>query len=130
MLAPVTEGVRGRLRESVGALRGVFANGRGTWLTTLRRGNLDVLADELDSDIGQPQYVDFFNKLSYAVSPRSQLRAGILGLDDKISLNDAGNARGDSRQQRRQNGWEKLTSRQQPGAFRGKRRRHGPVGSG
>lgn len=78
------------LLESSVLSSGVFANGRGTWLTTLRRGNLDVLADELDSDIGQPQYVDFFNKLSYAVSPRSDLSAGIFSLDDKISLNDAG----------------------------------------
>ena len=78
------------LLESSVLSSGVFANGRGSWLTSLRRGNLDVLADELDSDIGQPQYVDFFNKLSYAVSPRSELRAGILSLDDKISLNDAG----------------------------------------
>jgi outer membrane cobalamin receptor len=69
---------------------GVFADGRGAWLTTLRRGNLDVLADEMDSDIGQPQYVDFFNKLAFAVSPRSTLAAGMLSLDDKISLNDAG----------------------------------------
>ena len=66
------------------------ANGRGSWLTTLRRGNLDVLADQLDSDVGQPQYMDFFNKLRFSVTPRSDLSAGFLGLDDKISLNDAG----------------------------------------
>lgn len=78
------------LLESSVLSSGVFAEGRGAWLTTVRRGNLDVLADELDSDIGQPQYVDFFNKLSYSVSPRSELRSGLLSLDDKISLNDAG----------------------------------------
>ena len=78
------------LLESSVLSSGVFASGRGAWLTSLRRGNLDVLADELDSDIGQPQYVDFFNKIAYAVSPRSEFRAGILSLDDKISLNDAG----------------------------------------
>lgn len=78
------------LLESSVLSSGVFAQGRGAWLTTLRRGNLDVLADELDSDIGQPQYVDFFNKLSFSVSPRSELNAGMLSLDDKISLNDAG----------------------------------------
>lgn len=78
------------LLESSVLSSGVFANGRGSWLTTLRRGNLDVLADQLDSDVGQPQYMDFFNKLRFSVTPRSDLSAGFLGLDDKISLNDAG----------------------------------------
>jgi hypothetical protein len=76
------------LLESSVLSSGVFADGRGAWLTSLRRGNLDVLAEELDSDIGQPQYVDFFNKLRYAVSPRSTLAAGIVSLDDKLALND------------------------------------------
>jgi len=76
------------LLESSVLSSGVFADGRGSWLTSIRRGNLDVLADELNSDVGQPQYVDFFNNLHYAVSPRSSLSVGILSLDDKITLND------------------------------------------
>ncbi len=67
---------------------GVFARGRGSWVTSIRRGNLDVLAEAADSDKGQPQYVDFFNKLSYSLNSRWDLTASILSLDDKIGLND------------------------------------------
>jgi hypothetical protein len=72
---------------------GLFSNGRGSWVTTLRRGNLDVLARIGDSDIGKPQYVDFFNKLEYSLTPRNTVTAGVLSLDDKVTLNDGAEAR-------------------------------------
>jgi len=71
---------------------GLFGNGRGSWVTSIRRGNLDVLAKSGDSDIGTPQYVDFFNKVDFAVSPRLAIETGALSLDDKISLNDGDDA--------------------------------------
>jgi hypothetical protein len=67
---------------------GLFDNGRGAWVTALRRGNLDFLSDAADSDIGTPQYVDFFNKLQYTLSSRWKIGTGLLSLDDKITLND------------------------------------------
>ena len=69
---------------------GLFADDRGQWLTSLRRGNLDLLAEAVDSDIGEPQYTDFFNKLRYELNDGIALTAGVMTLDDKITLNDDG----------------------------------------
>lgn len=68
---------------------GRFADDRGTWLTSMRRGNLDLLIDAANSDLGTPQYYDLFNKLEYSVSPKTNIKAGLLVLNDKISLNDS-----------------------------------------
>jgi outer membrane receptor protein involved in Fe transport len=67
---------------------GRFADDRGEWLTSLRRGNLDLLVDAAQSDIGQPQYADFFNKLGYTFGDRLTLTTGVFLSDDKISLSD------------------------------------------
>ncbi|MGD8341501.1 MAG: TonB-dependent receptor, partial [Gammaproteobacteria bacterium] len=71
---------------------GLFGDGAGSWVTSLRRGNLDVLAEAADSDIGKPQYVDFFNKLEFSLSPRLRIETAILSLDDKITLKDGDQA--------------------------------------
>lgn len=71
---------------------GLFDNGRGSWVTSLRRGNLDVLSDAADSDVGTPQYVDFFNKLEYRLSSNWKIGTGFLSLDDKITLKDGATA--------------------------------------
>jgi hypothetical protein len=67
---------------------GRFADERGAWLTSARRGNLDLLIDAAQSDVGQPQYTDFFNKLSYSFDDRVTVTTGALALDDKITLSD------------------------------------------
>lgn len=72
---------------------GLFSNGRGSWVTALRRGNLDVIAEIGNSEIGKPQYVDFFNKLEFSPTSRSVVTAGVLSLDDKLTLNDDEEAR-------------------------------------
>lgn len=69
---------------------GRFGNGRGAWVTSLRRGNLDLLIDLAGSDVGQPEYADFFNKVSFTVNDRLAVTTGALSLDDKIELRDAG----------------------------------------
>ncbi|HEX6993743.1 MAG TPA: TonB-dependent receptor [Gammaproteobacteria bacterium] len=68
---------------------GRFDDDRGEWLASVRRGHLDLLADAADSDIGQPQYTDFFAKTSYALGSGWNVTGGILLLDDKLSLRDA-----------------------------------------
>lgn len=65
---------------------GLFGNGRGAWTTSVRRGNLDVLAKNLNSKIGTPQYVDFFNRIEFSPSPGTRIASGILSLDDNVSL--------------------------------------------
>lgn len=46
-----------------------FADGRGQWLASFRRSNLDEIADVLESDLGEPTYIDGFARLDYAWSP-------------------------------------------------------------
>jgi outer membrane receptor protein involved in Fe transport len=67
---------------------GRFGDDRGEWLTSARRGNLDLWAERADTDIGEPQYNDFFNKVSYELDGGLVLTTGILTLDDKITLKD------------------------------------------
>lgn len=65
---------------------GRFADGKGAWLTSLRRGNLDLLIDAAGSNLGHPRYADFFNKLSYSFGDGVTLSSGALALDDQITL--------------------------------------------
>lgn len=67
---------------------GRFDDDRGAWLASIRRGHLDFLSEAADSDIGQPQYSDFFAKLSYALGAGWNITGGILLLNDKLSLRD------------------------------------------
>jgi outer membrane receptor protein involved in Fe transport len=66
--------------------RGRFADDRGQWLTSLRRGNLDLLIRAADSDAGTPQYLDFFSKLDYELAGGQTIGGGILAINDELSL--------------------------------------------
>ena len=67
---------------------GRFAEDRGSWLTSIRRGNLDLLIDAAGSDIGTPQYTDFFSKLDFDLGGGRTIGGGVLSMDDDISLFD------------------------------------------
>lgn len=67
---------------------GRFAGGRGSWLTSLRRSNLDLLADRSGSKVGDPIYGDFFNELGFEIGPELRVTAGTLLLNDKLTLRD------------------------------------------
>jgi hypothetical protein len=45
-----------------------FADGKGQWLAAVRRSNLEEVADLLDSDLGEPSYVDGYARATYAFS--------------------------------------------------------------
>ena len=49
-----------------------FADGRGQWLASFRRSNLDEVADVLDSDLGETTYLDGFARVDYAWSPATR----------------------------------------------------------
>jgi hypothetical protein len=67
---------------------GKFAQGRGSWLASARRGNLDLLLDAASSDIGSPKYADLYGKLNYELSTDWMLSFGALALRDRITLNE------------------------------------------
>ena len=62
---------------------------KGDWLVTARRGNLDLIADIINPDVGNPDYQDYLIHAGWAFNPRARLSANILVSNDKLTLNDA-----------------------------------------
>ncbi len=75
---------------------GSFADGRGAWLSSLRRGNLDLLIEAGNPDLGSPGYMDAFGKVSYDLNAEWSFSAGLLALQDEITLNQSTIARADA----------------------------------
>ena len=67
---------------------GHFAEGRGSWLASARRGNLDLVTDQINSSVGKPRYSDWLGQVRYAISPRTDIDAGIIAYNDDIELQD------------------------------------------
>ena len=68
-----------------------FADGRGQWLASVRRSNLDEVADIMESEIGEPSYVDGFARVDYAWSPDTRGSLHVLLARDQAQItNTAG----------------------------------------
>jgi hypothetical protein len=65
---------------------GGFADGKGSWLFTARRGFMDIVFDiaDVDGDF-HPKYYDLFGKVHYEVKPGQRLSARILHAGDDLS---------------------------------------------
>jgi outer membrane receptor protein involved in Fe transport len=72
---------------------GTFADGRGSWLTALRRGFLDVLLERVneDDETITPRYTDLFSALDYEFGDDTLLSARLLVSDDDLVLVTADN---------------------------------------
>ncbi len=64
---------------------GVFGEGRGQWLASGRRSNLDVALDLLDI-VEQPKYWGTFLKVDYSPQPAHRLTAQALYSDDSLNF--------------------------------------------
>ncbi len=62
----------------------VLDSGRGGWLVSARRGNLDLV---LRPEYGSPKYHDIFASFRYELSPDATLTANALYAKDKITVN-------------------------------------------
>lgn len=68
---------------------GTFGDGaRGDWLLAARRGNLDIIADVIDPEVGSPDYQDYLAHVGWHFGPRASLTANVLVSDDKLRLFD------------------------------------------
>ena len=68
-----------------------FADGRGQWLASIRRSNLGEVASILDSDLGEPKYVDGFGRVDYEWSPATRGSLHVLLASDHAEItNPAG----------------------------------------
>ncbi len=67
---------------------GAFSENRGRWSASARRGNLDLITQWLNPDVGEPSYSDYMGQINYALSPDTELEIGTLHFLDDIELND------------------------------------------
>lgn len=68
---------------------GTFGNrGQGDWLFAARRGNLDIIADVINPDVGSPDYNDIFLHGGWEFGRRTQFSANFLASNDKLTLAD------------------------------------------
>jgi len=66
---------------------GRFGGGdRGDWLVSVRRGNLDLIADAVNPDLGSPLYEDALAHVGWNIGRATYLSANLLFSYDKISL--------------------------------------------
>jgi outer membrane receptor protein involved in Fe transport len=61
---------------------------QGDWLFAARRGNLDLIADVINPDIGSPDYNDFLLHGGWEFGQRTQFSANLLVSNDKLVLAD------------------------------------------
>ncbi|HET7202373.1 MAG TPA: hypothetical protein VFI92_03300 [Steroidobacteraceae bacterium] len=66
-----------------------FADGRGQWLASFRRSNLDEIADALRSDLGEPTYADGFARVDYEWSPTTRGSLHVLVARDSAEVNNS-----------------------------------------
>ena len=93
-IAPLaaTADLQGRVAASVfnaGArLNGSYDGGRGRWLASARRGNLDMVLELADPDLGDPEYSDYHARLDHDLGDFATLSASVLVFDDDLHVFD------------------------------------------
>ena len=65
-----------------------FDDGRGEWLLSARRSNLDTVLDLANEDRGEPGYTDMYGRLGYQITDALALTGSALRFDDDLELND------------------------------------------
>jgi hypothetical protein len=67
---------------------GQYADGRGAWIASLRRSNLDFLYGRFSDQPDRPRYTDAFVKIEHEISARLKITGNVLRSKDDISLSD------------------------------------------
>ena len=77
---------------AVARSKGWFADGRGDYLLSIRRGWLDLIASEVADDSGElsPEYFDAFLQASYDLTPATAVQAHVLHASDEVRFIDTG----------------------------------------
>ena len=86
-LAPVHEMSQSLFNSSVMS-SGSMDDGRVDWAFAARRGNLDLLLDILDPDLGDPSYLDGYGRFGVQVTDSLRVTGNVLAFDDDIKLSD------------------------------------------
>ena len=67
---------------------GSLDDGRVDWAFAGRRGNLDLVLDVIDPDIGDPSYLDAYGRFGVQVTEGLRVTGNALFFDDDINLSD------------------------------------------
>lgn len=106
--------------SAYGRTGGTFAEGRGAWLASARRGYLDVIMERVQDDDEQitPRYTDVFTSLYYDFGEHASLAAhAMLGEDDLRLVSHTDDDIDSAGQGRAAHFW--MTLDQRAGAFSG-----------
>jgi hypothetical protein len=93
-VVPIVPGERlqGQLTASFfnlgGVVGGSFDTDAGHWLASARRGNLDVVLDVSDTNLGQPKYSDLYAHVDHRVGDGLLLSGNVLVFDDDLEVSD------------------------------------------
>jgi outer membrane receptor for ferrienterochelin and colicin len=68
---------------------GRFNEGHSDWVASIRRSNLDVLVDAVNSNVGSPTYLDLYGRLRHQFSDVLAVSGSALIFDDEINLSDS-----------------------------------------
>lgn len=75
-----------------------FDAGRGQWLAAVRASNLDLTADLIDFNLGEPRYFDGYGRLDYAFSDSTRGSLHVLAANDRVQVtNSAGTETAEAR---------------------------------
>ncbi|MEO8064191.1 MAG: TonB-dependent receptor [Pseudomonadota bacterium] len=74
--------------SAFGSSSGTFADGRGSWLASARRGFLDVLTAQVEEGDEQltPRYTDVFGSLNFDFSERTRFAARLMMSEDDLTF--------------------------------------------
>ncbi|MCB1683957.1 MAG: TonB-dependent receptor [Pseudomonadales bacterium] len=67
---------------------GVVDEGRGRWSASARRGNLDLVVDLVNKQVGDPTYSDLFGSFAYELAPLTEVEAGFIVYNDDVLLQE------------------------------------------
>ena len=67
---------------------GRFSDGKGEWVASARRSNIDVLYDRFSEQPERPRYTDVFSRVSFDLSEKLEITGSVLQATDKIALAD------------------------------------------
>jgi hypothetical protein len=93
-IAPVRPGEEfdGRISASLfnvsGMAGGPLNGGRGDWLAAARRGNLDLVLEAIDPEIGQPAYSDAYVRIAHELNEWLSVAGNVLTSKDDVEISD------------------------------------------
>jgi outer membrane receptor protein involved in Fe transport len=91
-VVPPVDGMRAigaSLYHTNGVAGGSFDEARGRWLLSGRRSNLSDAIKLVDSNLGEPKYLDSFSKVEYDFSEATTGALHLLVVDDDLQVNNS-----------------------------------------